>query len=184
MKTFSIIFWVGSCVTLCAQQAAQEKPADVGGWSTTRWGMTLAEIRATAGYPVEMLEDSPAEFPYNGRQIGIRRIEVEIGDWRIPVRVEFLSPADARLNGVDLIVGNDCPRKRTFESLKQSLIEKYGKPADQNSSTTRSIQGVVIVLQTVLWSFPSTSIKLSWDEGGGIGMVVILYRQILKKPLL
>jgi hypothetical protein len=163
-----------SALLLLPQAPAQ----DVKGWANTKWDMTLAEVKQAVEYPIESDAKGNTLFRI------ARPLEIE----SVPVRVTFEFP-EGKLKFVTLSVKEDYARNLAFDSLKDSLIRKYGKPSDQDSKIEHPVPGslgehVPAQHRTAVWSFPSTSIILDWMEYGDMGHVSIIYRRAEKKDLL
>ena len=61
-------------------------------------------------------------------------------------------------------VRDGVARASAFEGLKQSLIEKYGPPSDQDAKTERDQNGARLAIRTAPWQMPSTTVLLNWTE--------------------
>jgi len=149
---------------LCAALSAQpisKAGADVTGWTSTKWGMTAAQVRAAVPYPTEQDPDSKNLQIVPPIQIG-----------RIPVRVDFdFTDGKLTLVGLTAIHAEDhVTANGAFASLKRSLIEKYGKPSDEQTRTDTS--GTT---QEVFWSFPSTQIVLRLIDWRFLASAMITY---------
>jgi hypothetical protein len=156
-----------------APPSGQQRATDVDGWQGAKWDMSLEQIKAAINYPIEAYPEFKNVFRIT------RSIEIN----SIPVSVSFQMPDD-KLRLVTLKVDKSYGRSLAFDSLKQSLIEKYGKPTDEESKTEHPIPGnneITDVRRTVLWSFPSTSIILDWGEYKSSGNVFVLYKKVDKK---
>jgi hypothetical protein len=160
---------------LCGSLPAQSK-SDIHGWYKTEWGMSVGDIRKALEYQVEVLTD-PGPPP--DQAFGIREITVGA----VPVKVTFGFDSE-KLSSVALAVRDGFTRSVAFDSLRQSLIETYGKPTSEDTKSERSRGlGSLSITRTALWSFPSTSINLYWRDTGDFGYVLMTYRPVSKKPL-
>jgi len=174
-----------ACVSMClvavliaAQLNAQ--PKDVDGWQNIKWGMSVAEARAALGSQAsEPTEESGPNV------VLIKRLLIEnitIGDFLCKAALQTKRGSDA-ISAVTISLPSmrDPPdhRGHVFDSLKRSLIEKYGQP---KSEDRRAEGGDVESI--ILWTFPSTSITLRRVEGSrGFGYVNIEYRAVDKKAI-
>jgi hypothetical protein len=159
----------------CGSMSGQQTAPDVDGWNGSKWGMSLAQVKAAVEYPIER----------DAKLKDVLRITRLIEVDSIPVRVSFEFATD-KLKFVTLVVDEGYNRNLAFDSLKQSLIEKYGKPSDQDVKTEHPVPGplgsdIAAVHRTALWTFPSTAITLDWMEYGDTGSVMILYKEVNKK---
>ena len=80
---------------------------------------------------------------------------------------------------------NTSPSRRAgaYDELKRLLIEKYGAPKDEQTHRGTNPGDTV---HLALWTFPGTSITLTWSETTpryGLGYVTIRYQQVDKKAL-
>jgi hypothetical protein len=158
--------------TICVSLSGQQTARDVYGWNGTRWGMTLVQVKAAVNYSIEPEPETKNEF----------RVTQSIKIDEIPVKVGFQFVSD-KLTIVSLAVDKGENRSVAFDSLKRSLIEKFGKPSDENTKLDHPIPGAF--LRTVFWSFPSTSITLEWHEFSETsGLIYVNYLPRNKKTAL
>jgi hypothetical protein len=135
---------------LCAiTLLGQTPPRDVDGWDKIRWGMTIAD--ASQAYVIDRHED-------NDRWSQIIAQPVVVGD--ITMRVSIAAKhGSARVSRVRLSTNSGT---EDFDTLKTQLIQKYGPPIDGETRTEGTD-----TIRTFLWTFPSTSIRLTLRQGQG-----------------
>jgi hypothetical protein len=144
---------------------------DVDGWNGVKWGMDVAQVRLVIASPIE--RDSHL---LHGQKVSpVFRTAKPLRMMDIPVWGGFLFSPNDKLISVELRVDGaflDANRSQSelFGRLKQSLLDKYGKPTftDENG-------------RTVVWTLPSTSIRLQWTELAGHPFMAVTYNQADKK---
>ena len=129
----------------------QTPPRDVEGWGKIRWGMTLAD--ASQAYVIDRHED-------NDRWSQLIAQPVMIGDltMRVSIAARHGSEQVSRVRLSTNSNGKDGPDD--FDDLKAQLIQKYGPPIDGETRTEGTN-----TRKTFLWTFPSTSIRLTLTQG-------------------
>jgi hypothetical protein len=143
MKTLRLCLAALSAVTFLL---GQTPPRDVDGWGKIRWGMTLAD--AGQAYVIDRHDD-------NDRWSQIIAQPVLVGD--ITMRVSIgAKHGSEQVSRVRLSTNSGA---EDFETLKAQLIQKYGPPIDGETRT----EGTDTV-RTFLWTFPSTSIRLTLTQ--------------------
>jgi hypothetical protein len=178
VKTFCGDLLFITCASLSGQQAVP----DVAGWNVTKWDMSLTQVKAAVSYPIEPIPNPTPGMPAKDTFQITKGVEVN----GFPVRVTLHFSND-RLKSVELLIKNDAIRtaalrSKAFESFKQSLIEKFGKPANEDTkhSPAVSLGEIEETNHTVFWSFPSTSIRLDWSEMTSGGVISVEYKQVDK----
>jgi hypothetical protein len=153
---------------------------DLDGWKNIKWGMTVVQAKAVLGDTA-----SAPEEEYNPNSTMVERILVKglhIGNLGVSASVYTMQNSEkivaVTLNASDM---HDPPAHRAdvFSTLKTLLIQKYGTPKNEN----RGPDGKGDVEQTVLWTFPSTTLTLTWYETEpryALGFVRIRYRAVDK----
>jgi hypothetical protein len=126
----------------------QTPPRDVEGWGKIKWGMTIAD--ASQAYVIDRHEDN--EF---WSQLIAQ--PVEVGDITMRVSIGARHGSD-QISRVRLSMNSATTRD--FDTLKTLLIQKYGPPID-GETRTDGTDGI----RTFLWTFPSTSIRLTLTQG-------------------
>jgi len=137
--------------------SGQAQPRDVAGWGKIRWGMTLAD--AGQAYVIDRHED-------NDRWSQLIAQPVLVGD--ITMRVSIAAKhGSEQVSRVRLSTNSSA---EDFDTLKAQLIQKYGPPIDGETRTeaTNSIR-------TFLWTFPSTSIRLTLTQGNNQSRIEVEY---------
>lgn len=145
--------------------SGQAQPRDIDGWGKIRWGMTLAD--AGQAYVIDRHED-------NDRWSQLIVQPVVVGD--ITMRVSIAARhGSEQVSRVRLSTNSGA---EDFDTLKAQLIQKYGPPIDGETRTeaTNSIR-------TFLWTFPSTSIRLTLTQGNNQGRIEVEYNAIDKTAL-
>jgi hypothetical protein len=160
-------------VTLYGQPAAKDPaPQDIHGWDKIRWGMTIAEARAA--YDIKTQPESKDNWTLlylnpvkiGGAEMGVE-MGVQVGAREVAGKITLVRlwsffgvPGAAPLAGA-----------QDFDTLKTTLIQKYGHPAKEE--TTRGENGRLI--KTVLWTFPSTSILMTLEQSTSLPNLGTIY---------
>ena len=170
-------------LALAGLASGQTKPKDVYGWRKVTWGMTVADAKAAFG---DQASD-PAETPLPAGVLFVQFIvkDVKFGDINTKAAIETKVGSNL-VSAVEIFAADwmEHPTDRAtdgakFTTLKALLIEKYGAPKNQGSTTDDIELG-----RTVDWIFPSTSISLRWSEASAAkytGNVTISYHAVDKK---
>jgi hypothetical protein len=154
-----------------AAAIAQDVP-DATGWSTARWGMTLEQAKgAVSGSrdPVRIEKDY-------GLLTRLEASPVQLGPYPATARLEFQPDRDY-LSAVSVKIADDIPRASAYETLRQALVEKYGKPTSEDSTNDRNSFGSRSATKTVQWRLKSSMIVLTWSDYGDIGYVSVRYSE-------
>ena len=126
--------------------SGQAQPRDIDGWGKIRWGMTIAD--AGQAYVIDRHED-------NDRWSQLIVQQMMIGD--ITMRVSIAAKhGSEQISRVRLSVNSGA---EDFDTLKTQLIQKYGPPIDGETRTEGTD-----TIRTFLWTFPSTSIRLTLTQ--------------------
>jgi hypothetical protein len=160
-------------VVLLSITSLSAQVKDIEGWEPTKWDMSLEQTReALAGRAQDVaLVQSPHI------KLQIPKIEAN----GIPLSVNFEFTDTGGLSKVAMSVREGFARASAFEGLKQSLIEKYGPPSDQDTKTERDQNGARLAVRTALWRMPSTTVLLNWSEDeDDIGNVMVTYSKVIK----
>ena len=153
-----------------AALSGQAQPRDVEGWGKIRWGMTIAD--ASQAYVINRHEDN--EFWSQ-----LIAEPVIVGDITMRVSIAAKHGSD-RISRVRLSTNygrrNDA---EDFDTLKTQLIQKYGPPIDGETRTEGADN-----VRTFLWTFPSTSIRLTLTQDSkGQGRIEVDYNATDKTAL-
>lgn len=139
----------------------QGRPKDVAGWDKIIWGMTMAEVRAAYNIQTEPeKQDDWTLLQLNPVKTGGVQLGVQVG----------AREGDAKISSVRLWshfgLQNSPPgaSARDFDTLRTSLIEKYGQPANEETKRGENFR----LIKTVSWTFPSTSILMTLEESSSI----------------
>jgi hypothetical protein len=157
---------LGAMVALAVALYGQAKPDDVAGWDKIRWGMTIAEARAIYDIKIQpenkdnwtLLYLNPVKMSgvELGVQIGARQIGAREGSEKIAlVRLWsfFGLPSSVPSAG-----------SQDFDTLKTTLIQKYGQPANEETKRGENFR----LIKTVRWTFPSTSILMTLEQSASL----------------
>jgi hypothetical protein len=143
-------------------------PQDIAGWDKVRWGMTIAEIRSAYDIHTEPeSKDNWTLLYLKPVKIGGVEMGVQVGAREVAGKITLVRlwsffgvPGAAPLAGA-----------QDFDTLKTTLIQKYGHPAKEE--TTRGENGRLI--KTVLWTFPSTSILMTLEQSTSLPNLGTIY---------
>jgi hypothetical protein len=167
--------YVGALIGSAVALFGQVQPADLDGWDKIKWGMTLSEARTVYKAVI-----APEVTSY-GTTLTLD--PVRIGDISMEARLESN-------HGSDRIIQAQLSRNaraQDFETLRTSMIEKYGSPISE-----KEIREGGDRIRTVLWGFPSTSVLLTITEDdyfksrgpgesrNGVGSITLVYHAINK----
>jgi hypothetical protein len=138
--------------------SGQAQPRDIDGWGKIHWGMTIAD--ASQAYVIDRHED-------NESWSQLIATPVQIGDllMRLSFGAKHGSEQISRVRlwmnfGGRNSAANASPAD--FDTLKTQLIQKYGPPIDGETRTEGTD-----AIKTFLWTFPSTSIRLTLTQAQG-----------------
>lgn len=120
----------------------QATPRDVEGWGKIKWGMSIAD--ASRAYVINRHEDN--EFWSE-----LIAEPIEFYDFKLRVAIGARHGSE-QISRVRMWANST----QEFDSLKTLLIEKYGPPIDGESRSEGTD-----AIRTFLWTFPSTSIRLT-----------------------
>ncbi len=171
------LFFCCVCLTLAGalfgQDATTDDHPELRGWSSARWGMNLAELRAA--FPAARPIDPPQ------RNLGalqrLRAAGVAFGPVQATAAFEFDPNAD-RLVAVTLDPDPAISATSAFSQLRAALVEKYGTPASEGTATHRTASGSVLRNRVVQWRMKHTTVTLTWyGEGDPVGMVAARYSE-------
>jgi hypothetical protein len=154
--------FLGALVTvLVASACAGDKPADVGGWSNTHWGMTEQEVLAALPGQATRLTGPLPERSYAGGvvvNVGIENLDIS----HTKFLVHFVMDGKGRLRRV-LLKPIERAYPFHFQTIEAILTEKYGQPSYKSALNNKLISK---------WTFASTIIELEFTEYGTIGSVM------------
>lgn len=157
--------------TLALELFAQPRPQDIDGWDKVKWGMTVDQVRAAYGVDAQpqtqdewtLLQLQPVMLAgiEMGVQVGARQASGKVSSVRL--WSYFGSP-------------NSNPKAsgRDFDPLRTFLIQKYGRPA--NEDETRGENGRLV--KTATWKFPSTQVVLTLEQSAplpNVGKIFLEY---------
>ena len=161
------IFWAVAALTVVL--CGQSRPQDVDGWEKIKWGMTMAEARSAYSIDAEpqnkdewtLLELKPVQLAgvEMGVQVGAREGASKISLVRL-------------WSFFGLPSSPPSARPQDFDTLKATLIEKYGPPAKEEK---RQGGENTHYFKTALWTFPSTSILLSLEQSSALPNLGTIY---------
>jgi len=131
--------------------SGQAQSRDVEGWGKIRWGMTLNQ--ASQAYVIERHEDNDSWSQLIAQPVTVGDLTM-----RVSIAARHGSEQVSRVRLSTNVAGRNA--EDDFDSLKTQLIQKYGPPIDGETRT----EGTNAV-RTFLWTFPSTSIRLTVTQG-------------------
>jgi hypothetical protein len=150
--------------------SAQSQPRDVEGWGKIHWGMTIAE--ASQAYVIDRHEDNEFWSQLIAQPVTIGDITM-----RVSIGAKHGSEQISRVRLSTNFRGKNAADD--FDTLKTQLIQKYGPPID-GETRTEGTDGI----RTFLWTFPSTSIRLTVTQGtNGQGRIEVEYNATDKTAL-
>jgi hypothetical protein len=108
----------------------------------------------------------------------LRVHDVHVGDVKLGAAVATAHGSE-EVNAVVLVSYSTTQKARAaeFDTLKRLLIQKYGSPKSEKVSRDVGVD------KTVLWTLPSTSIRLTWTESTTWGQVIVQYDAADRKSL-
>ncbi len=147
----------GVLVAFAVGLFGQAPPKDVDGWGKIKWGMTVAQAKSEYGDQAQSSDDEGSVDAKYVQKLVIKSFAV--GDVRMRVSIETRPNSDL-VKQVGLMMAGPSDTASAgfaYNYLKGSLTQKYGPPAIQGKDT-----------EPVIWSFPSTVIRLSISEYWGV----------------
>jgi hypothetical protein len=123
----------------------QAPPRDVEGWGKIKWGMSIAD--ASRAYVINRHEDN--EFWSE-----LIAEPIEFYDFRLRVAIGARHGSE-QISRVRMWTNST----QEFDTLKSLLIQKYGPPIDGDTRNEGTD-----TIRTFLWTFPSTSIRLTLSQ--------------------
>jgi hypothetical protein len=143
MRTLSLVIAV-ALVVACSK-------APVGGWDRVRFGMRASEIQTA--YPAATTHKR--ETYDDGRYCDLTLAGTSIAGYDFTVH--FLMDNSDRLDEVALIKEFEKdPSKTAYDTVKDLLIQKYGKPTTDKFEMTR------ILTFSAVWHVSTARISLSY----------------------
>ena len=121
------------------------------GWGKIRWGMTIAD--ASQAYVIDRHEDNDSWSQLIAQPVMIGDITM-----RVSIAARHGSEQISRVRLSENFGGKNGADD--FDTLKTQLIQKYGPPIDGETRTEGTDN-----IRTFLWTFPSTSIRLTLKQG-------------------
>jgi len=152
-QTVSILRLPASIIAATALTACDKKPP--GGWDRVRWGMRASEIQTA--YPVATTHKR--ETYDDGRYCDLTLAGTSIAGYDFTVH--FLMDNSDRLDEVALIKEFEKDTsfgegKTAYDTVKDLLIQKYGKPTTEKSELAR------ILTFSAVWHVSTARISLSY----------------------
>jgi hypothetical protein len=138
-----------------ALAAAAFAADDPGGWTSAKWGMSEAQVRAAVPAAVELTGPLDHRTFYRTNAIADDK-------WVAPIGIPSLDLAGAKWEVFFLFDRGKLARielapseksAAQFQAVEDLLAIKYGHPFDRQTTDT-------IIVHTAQWSFPSTVIVL------------------------
>jgi hypothetical protein len=163
-------------IALAVALSGQTRPKDVDGWDKIKWGMTIAQARSA--YAVESQPESKDNWTLldlKPVKVGAIEMGVQLGARQGSQKISLVRlwsffglPSSPPLAGA-----------QDFDTLKTTLIQKYGPPDNEEEKRGENFR----LLKTVLWTFPSTSILLRLEQSSSlpnVGNIFLEYGQVEK----
>jgi len=161
MKSFAVLRYV--LLATAAATAATAQADDPGGLWNAKWNMTLEQVRTA------VVGAAPVNPPVRSFwTVGRLKAPTTINGYPFDLLYEF-NPQIDRFCAATLTPGAGIARPDLFYSIKQALLERYGKPIDEDTTEQSSAIGTPYFEKVVLWTLPATTIRLTWLEMGGVG---------------
>jgi hypothetical protein len=163
-------------IALAVVLSGQTRPKDVDGWDKIKWGMTIAQARSA--YAVESQPESKDNWTLldlKPVKVGAVEMGVQVGARLGSQKISLVRlwsffglPSSAPLAGA-----------QDFDTLKTTLIQKYGPPDNEETKRGENFR----LLKTVLWKFPSASVRLALEQSfslPNLGSIFLEYGQVEK----
>jgi len=154
-------------------------PVDIAGWQAATWGMTAAQVRAAFPEAVPLnppVEDVGAFWRLEWRQ-------ARLGTYPATAHFEFPPDRDS-LCAVEVTIDPSYGCASVFDTLRTALVEKYGRPATETTTSGRNIFDSTSTKKQVQWLLKSPTIALTWYNTGNVGGVWVRYGQRRPDPTL
>jgi hypothetical protein len=149
-------------------------PQDINGWDKIRWGMTIAEARSAYDIHTDPEGTDNWTLLYlNPVKIGGVEMGVQVGARPGGEK----APGSERITLVRLWsffgLSSSAPLAgpHDFDTLKTTLTQKYGHPADEETKRGENFR----LIKTVLWTFPSTSILMTLEQSASLPNLGTIY---------
>jgi hypothetical protein len=111
-----------------------------------------------------------------GRQSLLQVSSLRLANFPASASFQFHLTSTPKLGGIKIDLDRSVPRQVAFDELKRDLIEKYGKPANEDTTTTLVFDKIAVV-RVALWVVGSTSITLQRFEFPEYGGVSVWYEE-------
>jgi hypothetical protein len=159
---------LGALAALAVVLSAQPAPQDITGWDKIHWGTTLAETRAA--YDITSQPETRDNWTLLYLN-PVRMSGVELGV-QVGAREGSEKIALVRLwSFFGLPSSPPLASPRDFDTLKTTLIQKYGQPAHEETKRGENFR----LIKTVLWTFPSTSILMTLEQSSSLPNLGSIY---------
>jgi hypothetical protein len=147
---------------------------DADGFGSIKWGMTVAE--AKAAFP-GLQEPERSELASGAFRERLIQPVLMVGSVEMTVSIQTKIDSE-NITRIVLKLAPFAPHKKTaFRFLSNNLIQRYGKPSRQ-STTSRGRRKEA----TEVWVLPSTTITLNWLEESASNVLDITYEAGDKRP--
>jgi hypothetical protein len=141
---------------LPAQPKDLHRDRDADGFGNIKWGMTVAEAKAS--FP-GLREPERSELSSGSFEERLIQPVLMIGSVEMIVSIQTKIDSDLITRIVLKLAPFVQHRKTAFQFLSNNLIQKYGKPSHHDTATRSRMKE-----ETEVWALPSTTITLSWRE--------------------
>jgi hypothetical protein len=149
---------------------------DADGFGAIKWGMTVAEAKAAFQGLNEPQRSELASGAFRERLI---QPVLMVGSVEMIVSIQTRADSD-RITRIVLKLAPFVPHKKTaLRFLSNNLIQKYGKPSHQSTTTRGHMKE-----GNEVWVLPSTTITLNWLEASASNfpLLDITYEAADKEP--
>ena len=164
---------------LPGQPTNLNRERDVDGFGNIKWGMTVDEAKAAFS---GLHEPERSELTSGGFEERLIQPVLMIGSVEMTVSIQTKGSSDLISRIVLKLAPFVQQRKAAFQFLRNTLIQKYGKPGRHDNSIRGTKE------ETEVWVLPSTTITLGWHEesAGKLRLLDITYEanDKLVSPLL
>jgi hypothetical protein len=198
MKTLLFVALLVSCGSF-----AQSRN-EVNGWGKIKWGMSLAQVRKeyaefkivpeTVAWPtitngemtlktiIDTSKFRITHFDFDGMDVDVVVYKNPKADGvsQGALEPDLSTKASKNKNGGK----NRFVRQEAFDHFRTLLIGKYGAPSNEQRVPQYLAGHEDGFERTVMWTFPSTTIKLLLREGEDpIGYVLVTYTLVRNNPM-
>ena len=166
--TFSILFPHNS--------EAYTKPNDVQGWEKLKWGMSSGEVQGVLGKDVKKREIRHDEKDGVYTELEMLNIKIGGSKFRASLWMDQDTKELSRIVFVPEVKTADYHWAKTFISLENSLVDRYGIPDVENTTNDPGTSAERI------WNFPSTEIEMSYLKIDDSELLLLVFSERGNSP--